>query len=189
MPIPMEDEVLTVSDSIYTIAAIMNGKLPSRMHAAHLIQRRARIATCLFCHELPRLADLCLSSDSKIRVKLEFAPEPGSNRPFVIVATQATLALKCQRCLAPMERDILQHSRLIIAENEAEAKVIPFAHDIVICNEGYINLKDMVEDEILLALPDILVHENMGECDQQVAQYARVEKKRCDNPFSALKNL
>lgn len=168
---------------------MMNDKLPSRVRPAHLIQSRTRIAAYVFCHELPRLADLCLSADAKIRVALEFATEPGSKRPLVTVETQATLALKCQRCLAPMEHELSQRSRLIIAENEAEAETIPFARDIVICREGHIDLKKLAEDEILLALPDILAHKNMEQCDRQMAQYAQAEAKQRKNPFSALKNL
>ena len=166
----------------------MNDKLPSRMRLAHLTQHHTRMTSYVFCHELSRLDELCLSPDAKIRTDLEFALEPGSGQPFVIIETKAALSLKCQRCLMPMEHNISQRNRLIIVEDEAQAEKIPLSQDIVVCDGGYIDLKNMVEDDILLALPDILVHSDVGKCDQQMAQYTQPDKTHSKNPFAVLRN-
>jgi uncharacterized protein len=78
---------------------------------------------------------------------------------------------------------------LAFVEGVDEARMLPEALDPTLVRHGQINLRDLIEDELLLALPQVAMHP-MGECALQVgAQPAPGNEPARKNPFAVLQKL
>ena len=98
------------------------------------------------------------------------------------------ISLVCQRCLNPVDVDIASRSQLILARTEEDADGIEAlladdSVDVVVVKEK-IDITDLIEDEILLAIPQSVKHET---CSGEVNAALGAVKK--PSAFAALKNL
>jgi len=76
-----------------------------------------------------------------------------SGVPIVDVTASATLPLLCQRTLKRFAQQLDHTSRLGLLKNEADYVSLPEAYEPLVVAEGQVALTDIVEDEIILALP------------------------------------
>ncbi len=72
---------------------------------------------------------------------------------------RAVLVLECQRCLGPMRYPVETSVDLIVVEGHGEAEQLPDSSDPLLIGETKVRLSDLVEDELLLALPQVAMHE------------------------------
>ncbi len=106
--------------------------------------------------QMKRLAALLEDDSGQARVRLEFGIDEMGAR-FLQGTIRATLAIQCQRCLEPMPWEVdleLSLGLLHPGEDEARAGV----HEPLIVDPVPMHLLDLLEDEILLALPQIPRH-------------------------------
>lgn len=106
---------------------------------------------------------------------------------------QARVWLTCQRCLQPFEQalDIDRRIRFVQGEARAEALDAEIDDDVLAFSKA-LNLRELVEDELLLALPIVPRHD--GVCPQplQVAGDAAPPPDDVPgrpHPFAALQRL
>ena len=95
------------------------------------------------------------------------------------------LRLQCQRCLETMELPVTVDFHLLVDADEQMAQASGL--DCVTSEEGYLDLFDLVEDEIILAIPLITVHED-EDCNEYWPD-ATEEPVERENPFAVLKGL
>ncbi len=110
--------------------------------------------------------------------------------PAALLAVQADVVLTCQRCLGPVRRRLESSSQLVFAEEGAPE--LPDGHEAVGGDPRKQDLAALVEDELLLALPLIPVHEAGEACGlaavgTQAAGDAQDSEMR--RPFAGLKEL
>ncbi|HZV93620.1 MAG TPA: DUF177 domain-containing protein [Caldimonas sp.] len=100
----------------------------------------------------------------------------------------ANLAMQCQRCLQPVDVPLAVARRIFFVEGEdAAAALDEDSDDDVLALEPAIDLRTLVEDELLLALPLIARHE---ECPQPlVAPLDDLPQASGERPFAALAAL
>jgi len=67
----------------------------------------------------------------------------------------ADLPLICQRSLEPYLEHVERHSRLAVVETAEEGDRVPAHYDPVQAEHGRLALQDLVEDELLLGLPQV----------------------------------
>ena len=69
------------------------------------------------------------------------------------------LPLKCQRCLEVLEWAVAYDFKLGIVSSFAQADGLPEGFEpLMLPEDGKVSVKDIVEDEILIILPDIPKH-------------------------------
>ncbi len=76
-------------------------------------------------------------------------------RPSLRVKAQGMLALRCQRCLEPLAFEVRADELLVLAGTQAEIDAEPAdvnAADRVVGTKE-MAVRDLVEDELILALP------------------------------------
>jgi len=101
----------------------------------------------------------------------------------------ARLALVCQRCLGPVEATIeSQRSFLFVAGEDAAAQLDADTEDDVLALTRSLDLRELVEDELLLALPLVPRHELCPE-PLPVPDDAPEAADERPNPFAALAAL
>ena len=139
--------------------------------------------------ELGRLVELLHLEESdlkgrKIALKFEFVRNE-TEISMLVGHLQTSLQLECQRCLKAMELPIaLDFSLMIDASDElvSDASV-----DTLYSNDGAIDIIEVVEDELILAIPLVAMH-NDTACNENW-QASEVEAAVKDNPFAVLQQL
>lgn len=118
-------------------------------------------------------------------------PRGGEAQTWMRLEASAEVALTCQRCLQPV-RESLQFSRwfrFVRDENEA-AELDADSEDEVLALGRSLDLRELVEDELLLDLPLVPRHETCPEALPQSAGEAALEAEAPrPNPFAALAAL
>lgn len=104
---------------------------------------------------------------------------------------QGALHLICQRCLAQMNFPVQKSFRLALVRNEDEAAELGESYDPLLLTQDRLVVSDVIEDELLLVIPDFPQHAEGETCtlaDYHKAQ-ANVVMDEKPNPFAALASL
>jgi uncharacterized protein len=126
-----------------------------------LADGRAEIDFSIPLKEFPRVLPLLAAPDGSARGRVDFARE---GRIVVAeVSVAADVKLLCQRCLAPLDWPVDATGRAALVATVAEAGRVPETLETVLASEYRISIRDLVEEELLLALPLVARHEN-DEC-------------------------
>ena len=112
--------------------------------------------------------------------------------PQVWLHLQATapVALQCQRCLQAVAQTLMVDRRLRFVRSESEAERLDeSAEDDVLVLSPRLDLHELVEDELILALP--LVPRHDGPCPEPLPMPADdlPDEEPAPNPFAALAAL
>jgi uncharacterized protein len=118
---------------------------------------RSRVAGHLALAAFARLAD----SGASV-AEIDYAVEGGTNaagRPRLQVRAEGMVVLTCQRCLQPFSLPIAADAELELAESLAAGAGAEDEVDRVVASRN-MDVAALVEDELLLALPMIALHEH-----------------------------
>ena len=129
---------------------------------------------------LERLADLQLppqdvgQADVHWRVQGERRLKAGSEAElWLTLLVQAPVWLTCQRCLQPMAVGLALDRRLRFVHGESQAQALDAeSDDDVLALPRWLDLRELVEDELLLSLPLVPRHET---CPQPLPVPIRLE--------------
>lgn len=116
-------------------------------------------------------------------------PVGGEQQVWLHLLADAELVLQCQRCLQPLAEhvDVDRHFRFVGDEDTAAA-LDDEIEDEVLALPKALNLRDLVEDEMLLGLPLVPRHDVCPETiPMQFGDIELVEEKA--NPFAGLAAL
>lgn len=84
----------------------------------------------------------------------------GEGQIWLSLSVQAPVWLTCQRCLQPFQVPLAFERRLRFVRGEAEAEALDAeSEDDVLALSRSLDLRELVEDELLLALPLVPRHE------------------------------
>jgi uncharacterized protein len=138
-----------------------------------------------------RLGGAILGATRPVAYHLTLRRDP---RGFVLAtgAVQATVRLTCQRCLQDMAWPIDALVAVGIVESEGLLERLPDTLEPHLASAGVVTVADLVEDELLLALPLVAMHPAPGECPAAAAEFGPGPVETvCDdeNPFAVLARL
>jgi uncharacterized protein len=137
--------------------------------------------------EMTRLAADCADPSGEISWSIQGGATP-QGYPSLTLTVAGTVQLACQRCLQPFAYEIDSSTMLVLGRNDEDADQIEEILDDesidVIVGSNCCDIRDLLEDEALLALPQSPKHE---ECpDVSLLDSLKSEKV---SPFAGLKNL
>lgn len=137
-----------------------------------------------------RLAACVSSIATDILCKMSFSVDAGG---MVVLAGEAetTVALVCQRCDAPFAYRIHIHYHFSPVTDEMQIEKLPAAYEPMEIDEfGEVDLLSLIEDELILALPTVPVHDlaqcNVSEQDRVFGELPESEHEKKQNPFAVL---
>jgi uncharacterized protein len=147
---------------------------------------RAADSDAAFSGRLPiagfkRLAALLADASGEAAFQLRFSWDE-AGRPVVRAAVQATLLARCQRCLESMPVQVDARILLAVVTDLVSARQLPEGYDPLLAEDGRVRLSDLIEDELLLALPQIPRHAPTA-CSVAIEQPAAPGR---ENPFAVL---
>lgn len=139
--------------------------LPQYLNPAKAAKTEERISAQMALSKLGRLKDRVLNLDKNFTVNMAFYQDRDG---YTVIAVQlnAELLLTCQRCMQPMVLTLMSEGLLSPVINDQAAKQLPSQYDPVILVDNKIHLWELVEEEILLNLPLIVMHEDMACCQK-----------------------
>lgn len=137
---------------------------------------------------MPRLAAALVSGDGRCRYTMEFGRDT-LGTGFVALQIEASLPLICQRSLESFELPVRIEQRLGLITDESQEAALPEGYEPVLLDaEGNVRPLDLIEDELLLALPAVPVRPDSECVDVTWPPEAPVEKEPV-SAFAALAQL
>lgn len=116
----------------------------------------------------------------------------GHDEPWIRLSAQATLSLTCQRCLgvADLPVNFERDFRFVATEELAAVEDEESEEDVLVVSKQF-NLLELIEDELLMALPPVPKH---AQCPRPVklqASDANFDEADLEkpNPFAVLQAL
>jgi uncharacterized protein len=145
----------------------------------------------IFLSRTGRLADLIHGGESgqantRVAVNFEFLRNE-TGIPVIAGSLETSLELECQRCLKPMEWPLQLEFKLMI---DASDDITGSSDDdTVFSKDGVIDIVELVEDELILAIPLVATHEDRSCNKNWALTENEFEAPARENPFSVLKQL
>jgi uncharacterized protein len=137
--------------------------------------------------EMTRLAADCANASGLISWHIQ-GGQTRQGYPSMTLSVSGTVQLVCQRCLAPFDYEIDSSTMLVLGKDDQEADEIEEILDDesidVIVGSHACDIRQLLEDEALLALPQAPKHEVCP--DTKLMDSLKSEKV---SPFAALKSL
>jgi uncharacterized protein len=136
----------------------------------------------------PRLRDLLASDVGEVAYEVKGVRDE-RGRPGLRLSVRGTLQLRCQRCLEAMRFDVDEEQTLVLAATQAEIDADPAdvqAPDRVLGSKD-MAVRDLVEDELILALPYAPRHESCNAAPAQGKKEGKQEGK--NSPFAGLRGM
>ncbi len=165
--------------------------LPSTLDVRKAAARGVRVSGALKPHQLQRFRSLLAADEGAIDVVLAFSRDE-ENRYLVQVTVTANITVLCQRCLESMATALSSDNTLAIIWTDEQAAHLPRHLDPLIVTEEVCNLWELVEDELILAIPSYSYHDT-DECKAILAGYAGSDVEEVadgkPNPFDVLARL
>jgi len=170
--------------------------LPEYVDPHRLANKGESLTGEIAAASMVRLSELLLEKKADIAVKLVFGY--GQQRRITVSGTINTdLVLKCERCLGPMPWPLQTEFMLVLVKAGSQGDIPP-EYEQYIMESDRVRLYEMIEDEILLSLPQVAKH---AEEDCLATEYLQTDTKHEEdgleidqetgrkNPFDVLKNL
>lgn len=168
------------------------GTLPKSIDIGRLESGVARFEGTVSLTAMHRLRALVISPDGVIEASLEVILDK-EQYVTVVGAARTRVQLECQRCLEPVEIRLRAPFRLVAVGTLAETETLAGDHEPLLAPGGVIDVVTALEDELLLALPAVAMHERDEPCNElgarDAAQEAVARNTRTRNPFAMLEQL
>ncbi|CAL1239619.1 YceD family protein [Candidatus Methylocalor cossyra] len=161
---------------------IMLDHLPDLLDPFEFADKKRRIRGAYRLLAMDRVRDLLLSPEGDAEVELEFRREGR----HAVVAGQITaeLTLQCQCCLERLSWPVRTEVRLGIVRSIDEAKRLPDdLEPLLVESEAAVKPMDIVQDELVLAIPIIPQHRSCA------LPWRGDATERPAHPFAALAQL
>jgi len=137
--------------------------------------------------DMTRLAADCADPSGTISWSIQ-GGQTREGYPSMTLSVAGTVQLVCQRCLAPFGYEIDSSTMLVLGKDDADADEIEEVLDDesidVIVGSQTCDIRQLLEDEALLALPQAPKHEVCP--DTKLMDSLKSDKV---SPFAALKSL
>jgi uncharacterized protein len=169
----------------------MRDKLRKRYQVQKELTQNGRFEGEIALSELKRLGELVdLEAPDpaarKVTVSFEFVRSE-FDIPMLVGHLQASLDLECQRCLKPIQTPMELDFRLMI--DASDEIVRQSSLDTLYSDDGYIDITEVVEDELILAVPLVAMHEDTACNEDWPLTDSQPEGAAKENPFAVLQQL
>ena len=168
-------------------SALMSAVLPELVDAWRMVTQRRVFEGTVPLRRLPRLVESLVDGEGEVRYALEFGRDE-FDVGFLEIRVEAGLPLVCQRTLERFVHPVALVQRLGLLREEAEESALPPGYEPVLVDaEGQLRPLELVEDELILALPLVPVSPDVEATDMEAPPTA--EEVQAASPFAALTAL
>ena len=170
-------------------------RLPLEVDPIRLAAREEHLQGTIPLKQMKRLTSTLTRAEGDVSIDVMFSED--MNRVVLLTGQiQTDAKLICQRCMGEMDLPIDIDFQLAFVRSESEMERLPEGYEATLINNTSMMLSDIIEDEILLALPPIAKHSNEDCSSSNVAEGWDSQKIEPDtedverkNPFDILASL
>lgn len=161
--------------------------IPQSVTASSALTQRQAYSGELALSSFERLRELLVDDAGVLQIELHAEKSRGAKR--LQGKVDGMLALSCQRCDARIDWPVQIDIDLRLVETEEEEQAVLHEADPYLVQDDRLPLREIVEDEILLALPMLPRCESCENVVQASPQPKAEDEavRREVNPFAALK--
>lgn len=169
----------------------MLDRLPAFVDPLNFAERGRNIVGAIKTSELNRLSDVLLNNSDKVDINISFDKE--GSLSIIEGKIKANLILECQTCLEQLVYSIDRSFKLGVVTSLNQCDKLKGNCEPLILETEKISLNELIEDEILLALPDFPRHthdcvENSNDAINETSNHDS-KQLNSNNPFSILAKL
>ncbi len=135
----------------------MNTRPDERLPYLDLARQGARVVRSVQADDLERLAAVA-PGQGTLHVEMTFSLDQ-HGRPWVKGWAQTRVDATCQGCLEHFERAIRAEFELCIVRNAVLASELANEADVLVADTDAVTIADVVEDELILGVPERLCSE------------------------------
>lgn len=129
------------------------------------------------------------SASPKSDVHYELAFGYDENRQAICSGhVKVNMGLQCQRCMNRVDHQVDSDFVFAFVKTDEQAAQLPRSYEPVMFDGYAVNLREALEDEILLALPAFPAHDD-GDCELAVATASAESTNEKPSPFAGLTEL
>jgi uncharacterized protein len=142
----------------------MSERLPVHVDPLTLADRGRALSGVVPVSACHRLGHWLASDEGDFAVELQFGRDEKGRR-VLTGRVRGRVMLTCQRCLGTYGLDLDLPIGVVLVDSEAEAETLPEEVDaLVIGDSATMHTVDMIEDDLILALPLIAKCPDTKEC-------------------------
>ena len=160
--------------------------LPEMVDAWRSVTARRRFEGSIRVRDMPRLRESLARDDGSIRYELEFGRDE-LQVPYLSLRAEGRLPLECQRTLEAFELEVSINERLGLIAREEDEAALPPGYEPLLTESGELSLADVIEDELILALP--VVPTRPGSESESGAVWDTTPPEGAGSPFAELSRL
>ena len=166
-----------------------NVPFPDRIDPFKLFNKNGHIASKIPLTAFKRFGEYLQEDSGQIDVVIDFFKDDEGRRVLQGKLTSEVVLL-CQRCLDPVSTVVESELNIIVASSESgmksgkdsgkapddasieqsiEQQDARSGVEVIFCDEDALDLKAVIEDELILSLPIVVYHDNVS-CNEQLNQ-------------------
>jgi len=174
----------------------MMDPLPQYIDPIRLAIKFKRLSGQMSLGEMERLTSLLASTQGQVDIDLELGIDRSKIRN-IRGRIRANVTLVCQRCLQTMDYMIDSKVMLGIIIEREQADQLPAKYEPLLIESDKVSLKDIIEDEMILAIPSTPHHDLSNDkevCESTIKYFhndskGSVDGNKRENPFAVLADL
>jgi uncharacterized protein len=164
---------------------------PDLVDCAQLAEDAAVLERVYELADLDRLQDVLTDTHGVVHASFAFS-NTFSGRPGAKIAIRAEPQLRCRRCMQGFTLAVSGGSEIEFAEDET-AEASDAQHELYRAEGGKVSLRDLAEEELLLALPIAPACDEPERCGNAPSLPGDAERAESSDamrrPFGGLKEL
>ncbi len=165
----------------------MSANTPEMLDAWRMVAARRSFEGRLPLSSMTRLQGLLNDTDGDARYTIEFDRD-ALQVPYVELRIEAELPLVCQRSLQRFLLPVSMVQRLGLVRDEADEAALPPDYEaLLVPEDGMLHPRDLVEDELVLAVPVVPVDPESEAVERDWSPDQEEVAKA--SPFAALAGL
>jgi uncharacterized protein len=191
------DQVPGFNGDLNVFGLVKDCEAMSREYPDWISPNRAAEGKRIFSGTIPlvrmkRLAALLVDAQGEASFTAAFRTDL-DQRIIIDLQVEAALPLICQASLEVYDEPVNRSSELVVVEDDSEQFDLPESYEPVLTENGRLAIARLVEDELLLAIPQIPRKPGLQQVEystggQTVASETLPEGSR-KNPFSSLQDM
>ncbi|HUQ09497.1 MAG TPA: YceD family protein [Steroidobacteraceae bacterium] len=135
--------------------------------------------------DLPRVSHELSATDGEAIGNVRFSRQLGQAVADLAVSAQPEVV--CQRCMQPMRWPVNVKSRIALVSDYSAADRVPEEFEVFLVEGDSVSVRDLVDEEVMLALPQVARHEEGSECADRAMQQSELEASADEAPADVQK--
>ena len=180
-----------VGNYLYDAAPMQKVKIPKTIDPVKVAKQRLAYEGIVELNKLSRLEKLVQDEVGEVQVKIHCKYD-AQERLAIYGNANTSVTLTCQRCNGDIGLDLeIDLAYAAIAAGKSSDHLPDYYEVVELNEEGEVDLHQLIEDELILAIPIVPMHEESNcRYSEEPLSFGEIdEQDDKPNPFEILKQL